>query len=79
MDPSIPDDCMINSLIEKHGDVWVCTRCGKTAHDARTKANLKRHIEVKQINKGHIETWPHRPMGPIVWEYGILKGVMFLG
>ena len=26
MDPSIPDDCMINSLIEKHGDVWVCTR-----------------------------------------------------
>jgi len=46
MDPSIPDDCMINSLIEKHGDVWVCTRCGKTAHDARTKANLKRHIEV---------------------------------
>ena len=48
MDPSIPDDCMINSLIEKHGDVWVCTRCGKTAHDARTKANLKRHIEVGQ-------------------------------
>jgi ribosomal protein S27AE len=46
MDPSIPDDCMINSLIEKHGDVWVCTRCGKTATDARTKANLKRHIEV---------------------------------
>ena len=50
MDPSIPDECMINSLIEKHGEVWVCTRCGKTAHDARTKANLKRHIEVKPYN-----------------------------
>ena len=30
MDPSIPDDCMINSLIEKHGDVWVCTRYNNT-------------------------------------------------
>jgi len=46
IDSSIPDDCMINSMIEKHGELWVCTRCGKTAHDARTKANLKRHIEV---------------------------------
>ena len=31
MDPSIPDDCMINSLIEKHGDVWVCTRYNNTS------------------------------------------------
>ena len=33
MDPSIPDDCMINSLIEKHGDVWVCTRYNITSFD----------------------------------------------
>merc|ERR550519_923537 len=43
---NIPDDCVINSMIEKHGDVWACTRCGKSAQDARGKANLRRHIEV---------------------------------
>lgn len=43
---SIPDDCVINSMIEKHGDVWACSRCGKQAQDARGKANLRRHIEV---------------------------------
>lgn len=43
---AIPDDCVINSMIEKHGEMWVCKQCGKTAHDARAKANLRRHIEV---------------------------------
>jgi len=46
VDASIPDDCVINSMIEKHGEVWACTRCGKSAQDARGKANLRRHIEV---------------------------------
>jgi len=46
LEARIPDDCMINSMIEKNGELWTCTRCGKTANDARQKANLRRHIEV---------------------------------
>ena len=33
-------------MIEKQGEVWTCTKCGKSAVDARAKFNLKRHIEV---------------------------------
>jgi len=46
LDTSIPYDSVINSMIEKQGEVWSCTKCGKTAVDARAKFNLKRHIEV---------------------------------
>merc|ERR1719244_1286214 len=33
-------------MIEKQGELWTCTKCGKSAVDARAKFNLKRHIEV---------------------------------
>ena len=46
LDTSVPYETVINSMIEKQGEVWTCTKCGKSAVDARAKFNLKRHIEV---------------------------------
>jgi hypothetical protein len=44
--PDVPDASVINSMIEKHGDLWVCKRCGKTAQKAIGRATLQRHVEV---------------------------------
>ena len=57
LDTTVPYETVINSMIEKQGEVWTCTKCGKSAVDARAKFNLKRHIEVLHEGKGDRKTY----------------------
>ena len=35
----------IDGMMEKLGDIWRCTVCGKVAEDSKARGNLKRHVE----------------------------------
>ena len=38
---------MINEMIEKKDNIWVCTQCGK---ETRARCDIKNHIEGMHIN-----------------------------